>query len=63
MRNFRKHVLIGITLGLSAMPISATDLTIKLMGSDPISKKTARFQCDQNAADLGLQRGRFPSNI
>ena len=59
MSNFTKHVLIGITLGLSGMPVNATNLAIKPMGSDPISKKTVRFQCDQKAADLGLPAGPF----
>jgi membrane-bound inhibitor of C-type lysozyme len=33
---------------------SATDLTLHLNGSEPISRKTVRYQCDAQGSKMGL---------
>jgi membrane-bound inhibitor of C-type lysozyme len=54
-----KHFLIGIgVLSCSALA-GATDLTIHLNGSQPISRKTVKVQCDSEGAKMGLPAGVF----
>jgi membrane-bound inhibitor of C-type lysozyme len=38
----------------------ATDLTIHLSGSQPVSRKTVQYQCDAQAVAIGLPAGAFP---
>src|SRR5713101_4499192 len=38
----------------------ATDLTIHLSGSQPVSRKTVHYQCDAKAAAIGLPATAFP---
>jgi membrane-bound inhibitor of C-type lysozyme len=47
---------IAITVAIFAFTVlaSATDVTIHLKGSDPISRSTIRYQCDAQGAKLGL---------
>jgi membrane-bound inhibitor of C-type lysozyme len=49
---------VGISLGSSALAV-ASDLTIHLSGSQTISRKTVRYQCDAQAAKMGLPAGVF----
>lgn len=50
-----------LTLVLAGLCISAfaTDVTIPLSGTDAVVKKDARYECDANAAALGLPKGSF----
>ena len=45
-------------LSFSALA-GASDLTIHLNGSQPISRKTVKFQCDAQGAKMGLPAGVF----
>jgi len=38
---------------------SATDLTIHLKGSEPVSRTTIQYQCDANGVKMGLPAGTF----
>jgi membrane-bound inhibitor of C-type lysozyme len=61
MRAMLKWVLLicaGVSLCNSALA-GASDLTIHLNGSQPISRKTVRYQCDAQAAKVGLPNGVF----
>jgi membrane-bound inhibitor of C-type lysozyme len=46
------------TLGFSTLA-GATDLTIHLNGTQPLSRKTAQYQCDAKGAAMGLPAGAF----
>jgi membrane-bound inhibitor of C-type lysozyme len=52
------NLLMIAALGWSALA-GATDLTIHLTGSQPISQKTVPYQCDGQAAATGLPGGAF----
>lgn len=47
-------VAAGLAFLCSSVAVSATDLTIHLNGSEPISRKTARYQCDAQGSKMGL---------
>jgi membrane-bound inhibitor of C-type lysozyme len=47
-------------LGCSTALAGATDLTIHLSGSQPVSRKTVQYQCDAEAAAIGLPATAFP---
>jgi membrane-bound inhibitor of C-type lysozyme len=53
-----KYLLIAAALGWSTLA-GATDLTIHLSGSQPISRKTVQYQCDGQAAASGLPATAF----
>jgi membrane-bound inhibitor of C-type lysozyme len=44
---------------LCAATAAATDLTIHLLGSDTITPRTVKFQCDAEGAKIGLPSGPF----
>jgi membrane-bound inhibitor of C-type lysozyme len=46
-------------LGWSTLA-GATDLTIHLSGSQPVSRKTVQYHCDGQAAATGLPAATFP---
>jgi len=55
-----KHVIVVlgmVSFGAAAM---ATDLTIHLKGSQPMSRRVIRYQCDAQGAKMGLPSGTFP---
>jgi membrane-bound inhibitor of C-type lysozyme len=58
MRAIWKSFLIGFALCSNAIA-GASDLTIHLNGSQPISRKTVRYQCDAQAGKMGLPVGVF----
>ena len=60
INNFLKCTWMGAVLSLGAWQVRAADLTISLMGSDPITRHTVKFQCDGQAGALGLPAGVFP---
>ncbi len=48
-------ILVGIAALLpTTMVAAATDLTIHLKGSQPLSRNTVQYQCDAHAAEIGL---------
>jgi membrane-bound inhibitor of C-type lysozyme len=47
-------VVAGIAVLSCSVVASATDLTIHLNGSESISRKTARYQCDAKGSKMGL---------
>jgi membrane-bound inhibitor of C-type lysozyme len=47
-------------LGCSTALAAATDLTIHLNGSQPVSRKTLQYQCDAKATAIGLPATAFP---
>ena len=52
MRN--KLRAVGVFLLACSSLAFADDLTINLKGTHPVTRKSARYQCDANAAKLGL---------
>jgi len=59
MRGMSKQVLIGAgVLSFSALA-GASDLTIRLNGSQPISRNTVKYKCDAQGAKMGLPGGVF----
>jgi membrane-bound inhibitor of C-type lysozyme len=47
-------------LGCSAAVAGATDLTIHLKGTQPLTRKTVQYQCDAKGAAIGLPAAAFP---
>jgi membrane-bound inhibitor of C-type lysozyme len=53
------NLLMIAALGWSTLA-GATDLTIHLSGSQPVSRKTVQYQCDAQAVAIGLPAAAFP---
>jgi membrane-bound inhibitor of C-type lysozyme len=47
-------------LSCGAAVAAASDLTIHLNGSQPVSRKTVQYQCDARATAIGLPATAFP---
>ena len=47
-------------LGCSTAVAGATDLTIHLKGTQPLTRKTVQYQCDAKATAIGLPATAFP---
>ena len=47
-------------LGCSTAMAGATDLTIHLKGTQPLTRKTVQYQCDAKGAAMGLPTAAFP---
>jgi membrane-bound inhibitor of C-type lysozyme len=47
-------VLAGIAVLSCSVVAGATDLTIHLNGTEPISRKTVRYRCDAQGSKMGL---------
>jgi membrane-bound inhibitor of C-type lysozyme len=43
----------------SVRAVSADDLTIRLAGTDPISRKSVQYQCDGTGVKIGVPAGSF----
>jgi hypothetical protein len=54
-----KQIAGGISVLSFSAFAAATDLTIHLNGSQPISRNTIQYQCDAQGAKMGLPGGRF----
>jgi membrane-bound inhibitor of C-type lysozyme len=54
------ELMIMAALGCTTAVAGATDLTIHLKGTQPLSRKTVQYQCDAKAAGIGLPAGAFP---
>jgi membrane-bound inhibitor of C-type lysozyme len=60
MQAMGKLLMIGIVaLGWSGFA-GATDLTMHLNGSEPLTRKTVQYQCDAQGAAMGLPATAFP---
>ena len=53
------NLLMIAALGWNTLA-GATDLTIHLSGSQPLSRKTVQYQCDRQATATGLPGAAFP---
>ena len=53
------NLIMLAALGYSTLA-GATDLTIHLNGTQPLSRKTVQYQCDAKGAAMGLPAGAFP---
>jgi membrane-bound inhibitor of C-type lysozyme len=60
MKSPLKCMIIGAGLVLYALAAKATDLTIHLAGSTPVSRHIVKFQCDSEGVKLGLPANVFP---
>jgi membrane-bound inhibitor of C-type lysozyme len=54
-----KQFLIGIAVLSCSILAGATDLTIHLNGSQPITRNTVKIQCDAQGSKMGLPAGVF----
>jgi membrane-bound inhibitor of C-type lysozyme len=54
-----KKTLAGVALLACCGFASATDVTIHLNGSEPISRRTMKYQCDGQGSKMGLPAGVF----
>jgi membrane-bound inhibitor of C-type lysozyme len=54
-----RQVAFGIGVLFCTVFAGATDVTIHLNGSQPISRKTVKYQCDAQGAKMGLPAGVF----
>lgn len=59
MRVMGTQVLIAVTVLSGSALSGASDLTIHLNGSQPISRNTVKYQCDAPGAKMGLPAGVF----
>ena len=59
MRVVWKRVGIGAAVIAWSALAGASDLTIHLSGSQPLSRNTAKYQCDAQRAKMGLPAGIF----
>ena len=59
MRVVWKRVGIGAAVIAWSALAGASDLTIHLSGSQPLSRNTAKYQCDAQGAKMGLPAGIF----
>jgi membrane-bound inhibitor of C-type lysozyme len=60
MRAIWMRFLIGAGVSLCSGTLAgASDLTIHLSGSQPISRKTVRYRCDSQGPKMGLPEGIF----
>jgi len=59
MRAVWKRVGIGAAVIAWSALAGASDLTIHLSGSHPLSRNTAKYQCDAQGAKMGLPAGIF----
>jgi membrane-bound inhibitor of C-type lysozyme len=54
-----KQILISVGLLSCSALAGASDLTLHLNGSQPITRSTVKFQCDAQGAKMGLPAGVF----
>jgi membrane-bound inhibitor of C-type lysozyme len=59
MRRLRAQVLIVVVALSCSAFAGASDLTIRLNGSQPISRKTVKYKCDAQGGKMGLPAGVF----
>jgi membrane-bound inhibitor of C-type lysozyme len=54
------ELMMMAALGCSTAVAGATDLTIHLKGTQPLTRKTVQYQCDGQGAAMGLPAAAFP---
>lgn len=54
-----KQMLLGLAVLGSSTMASATDLTLHLKGTQPVTQKTVQYQCDAQGTAMGLPTGTF----
>ena len=59
MKRLSQYLVLGATALSTTALNAATDLTLHLTGSQPISRSTVRFACDAQGAKMGLPAGTF----
>jgi membrane-bound inhibitor of C-type lysozyme len=59
MKRIWKQTLIGTAVLSCSALAGATDLTIHLNGSQPITRNTVKIQCDVQGSRMGLPAGVF----
>jgi len=59
MRATSRLVLIGVSVIACGAYAGATDLTIHLNGSQPVSRNKVKVQCDAQGVKMGLPAGVF----
>jgi membrane-bound inhibitor of C-type lysozyme len=59
MRAMSRRVLVGAGVLACNALAGASDLTIHLSGSQPITRHTVKYQCDAQGAKIGLSAGAF----
>jgi membrane-bound inhibitor of C-type lysozyme len=52
-------MLLGLAVLGSSTLASATDLTLHLQGTQPVTQKTVQYQCDSKGTAMGLPAGTF----
>jgi membrane-bound inhibitor of C-type lysozyme len=52
-------MLLGLAVLGSSTLASATDLTLHLQGTQPVTQKTVQYQCDSKGTPMGLPAGTF----
>jgi membrane-bound inhibitor of C-type lysozyme len=57
-----KQMLLGLAVLGSSTMASATDLTLHLKGTQPVTQKTVQYQCDAQGPTMGLPTGTFSVN-
>ena len=59
MRAMRRRVLVGAGVLACNALAEASDLTIHLIGSQPITRNTVTYRCDAQGVKMGLPAGAF----
>jgi membrane-bound inhibitor of C-type lysozyme len=59
MRTIKKQIVSICAMLIATGSASATDLTIHLSGSQPITRSTMQYQCDAQGVKMGLPDGTF----
>ena len=59
MKKMLYRTMLGVGILSYSVFAAATDLTIHLTGSQPISRNTIQYQCDAQGARMGLPSGTF----
>jgi membrane-bound inhibitor of C-type lysozyme len=54
-----RDIAIGFGILFCSVFAGATDVTIHLNGTQPISRNTMKYQCDEQGAKMGLPAGVF----
>jgi membrane-bound inhibitor of C-type lysozyme len=59
MKALSRNIAIALAVLAGTEFAAATDVTIRLKGSEPVSRTTIRYQCDAQGAKMGLPDGPF----
>jgi membrane-bound inhibitor of C-type lysozyme len=59
MKAIEKMCVVAIGILFAGAFAGATDVTLHLKGSQPMSRKTVQYECDAQGAKMGLPTGAF----